>query len=108
MIRFFANHPTAANLLMILILAMGAVSVASLRRETFPDFSADQVEITVVFPGATAEDVEDAICRRVEDAVDGVNYVKEVTTESRENMGRVVVEMEEGGDIRTKCQKIPP
>jgi len=100
MIRFFAKHPTAANLLMIFILALGLFSVASLRRETFPDFSEDKVEITVVYPGATTEDVEDAVCRRIEDAVDGVNYVKEITAEARENMGRVIVEMEQGADIQ--------
>ncbi len=101
MIRFFARHPTAATLLMVMLLALGALSIASLRRETLPDFSAGLVEITVVYPGATAEDVEDAICSRIDDAVDGVNYVEEVTTEATEGRGRVVVEMEEGEDIRT-------
>ncbi|MCP4118805.1 MAG: efflux RND transporter permease subunit [Desulfobacteraceae bacterium] len=101
MIRFFAKHPTAANLLMIIILALGVLSIASLRRETFPDFSEDKVEITVVYPGATTEDVEDAVCRRIEDAVDSVNYVEEITAEAREGRGRVVVEMEPGADIRT-------
>ena len=99
MIRFFAKHPTAANLLMILFVVMGLASLSSLRRETFPDFSEDQVQITVVYPGATAEDVEDAICRRVEDAVDGVNYVKEITSQAKEGIGTITVEMQSGGDM---------
>ncbi len=101
MIRFFAQHPTAANLLMILFLVIGAISLPSLRRETFPDFSEDLVQISVVYPGATAEDVEDAICRRIEDAVDGINYVKEVISEAKESVGNVTVEMQSGGDLRT-------
>ncbi len=101
MIRFFAQHPTAANLLMIFFLVIGAVSLPSLRRETFPDFSEDLVQISVVYPGATAEDVEDAICRRIEDAVDGINYVKEVISEAKESVGNVTVEMQSGGDLRT-------
>ncbi len=100
MIRFFAKHPTAANLLMIIFAVMGLVSISSLRRETFPDFSEKKVEIRVIYPGAGAEDVEEAVCRRIEDAVDGVSYVAEVTSEARENVGIVVAEMEEGGDIR--------
>ena len=101
MIRFFAQHPTAANLLMIFFLVIGAVSLPTLRRETFPDFSADKVQINVVYPGATAEDVEDAICRRIKDAVDGISYVKEVISESKEGSGSVTVEMQSGGDIST-------
>ncbi len=99
MIRFFAKHPTAANLLMIFFLVIGAVSLPTLRRETFPDFSKDKVQVSVVYPGATAEDVEDAVCRRIEDAIDGISYVKEVTAESRESMGSVTVEMQSGGDM---------
>ena len=78
MIRFFAKHPTSANLLMILFMVMGLLSLSRLRRETFPDFSVDAVQITVVYPGATAEDVEEGICQRIEDAVDGIDYVDEV------------------------------
>ena len=101
MIRFFAKHTTAANLLMIFFLVIGAISLPTLRRETFPDFSADMVQINVAYPGATAEDIEDAICRRIEDAVDGVSYVKEITSESKEGLGSVRVEMQSGGNIAT-------
>lgn len=106
MIRYFAKHPTAANLLMLLLVVLGAVSLPALRRETFPDFSADKVKISVVYPGATAEDVEDAICRRTEDAVEGITYVRETTSEAREGVGSVTVEMAPGGDIRTFLQDI--
>jgi multidrug efflux pump subunit AcrB len=106
MIRFFAGHATAANLLMLIFIVLGLVGLTTLRRETFPDFSEDMVQIRVAYPGATAEDVEDAVCRRIEDAVDGVNYVLEMTSEARENMGSVTVEMEEGGDIRTFLEDI--
>ncbi|MEM9701610.1 MAG: efflux RND transporter permease subunit, partial [Planctomycetota bacterium] len=57
MIRFFARHPTAANLLMLAMVAAGLLSVGGLRRETFPDFQPAEVEIRVAYPGATAEDV---------------------------------------------------
>ncbi|QTA80492.1 Acriflavin resistance protein [Desulfonema limicola] len=99
MIDFFAKHPTAANLLMIIFLVMGIMSVSSLRRETFPDFSSDEVEIRVIYPGASAEDIEQAICQRIEDALDQVNYVEEIRSEAREGIGIVVAEMQESGDF---------
>jgi len=99
MIRFFAGHPTAANLLMLTLLVMGAMSLTSLRRATFPDFSQSKVEIRVIYPGATAEDVEDAICRRIESAVESVEQVREIVSEARENVGIVTLRMIEGGDM---------
>ncbi|MCG8684249.1 MAG: efflux RND transporter permease subunit, partial [Desulfobacterales bacterium] len=95
MVEFLSGHPTASNLLMLLFLALGAISVGDLRRETFPDFSENAVEITAVYPGATAEDVESSVCRRIEDAIDSVSHISEVRSTAMENNGRVVVEMME-------------
>jgi multidrug efflux pump subunit AcrB len=113
MIRFFAAHPTAANLLMLLFLVMGLIAVPQVRRETFPDFTEDQVQVRVEYPGASPEDIEDAICRRIEDAIEGVNYVDEVLSEAAEGLGTVTATMEEGADfqqfiddIRTETEAI--
>jgi multidrug efflux pump subunit AcrB len=99
MIRFFASHPTAANILMVVLIALGVLSLPQQRRATFPDFAPREVQISVPYPGATAGEVEEAICQRVEDAVDGLNYVGETRSEAREGVGMVVVEMAEGGDF---------
>ena len=99
MIRFFAKHPTAANLLMLGMLAAGLFTFRDLRRETFPDFTANELEIRVVYPGATAEEVEEAICQRIEDALDGVKFVLEMRSDAREGVGIVTVEMDEAGDF---------
>lgn len=101
MIRFFARHPTAANLLMILFFVMGLFNVRLLQRETFPDYADDEVEVSVKYPGATAQEVNDAICLRIEDAVDTVNYVNEIRSEAKEGIGTVTLEMEEGEDFQT-------
>lgn len=99
MVTYLSAHPTAANLLMVLFLALGAISIGDLKRETFPDFSIDAVEITAVYPGATAEDVEVSVCRRIEDAIDSVSHIAEVRSTAMENSARVIVEMVEDGDI---------
>ena len=72
MIGWFARHPTAANLLLVLIAAIGIMAAPALKRETFPDFRPTEAEINVVYRGASAAEVEDAICRRIWDAVEAV------------------------------------
>ncbi|MBB4266703.1 efflux RND transporter permease subunit [Roseospira visakhapatnamensis] len=99
MIAFFARHPTAANLMMIGILVLGLSALPSLQRATFPTLALDQVQVSVVYTGATAEEVEDAICQRLEDAVSGINDLEETTCEATEGLGALTVEMREGADI---------
>ncbi len=79
MIGYFARHPTAANLVMLALIIGGLFAAPVLQRETFPRVQANKVEITVPNPGARAEDVEEAICQRIEDAIDGIDNVDEVT-----------------------------
>jgi multidrug efflux pump subunit AcrB len=99
MIRFFAGHPTAANLMMAAFLILGLIAAPSLLRETFPRIQPRDVQVTVAYPGASPEDVERAICLRIEDAVDGVENVTEVRCEARENAGVATIEMRQGEDL---------
>jgi multidrug efflux pump subunit AcrB len=99
MIPFFAGHPTAANLLMVVFLGLGLAAAPSLNRETFPEIPPDQVQAQVPYRGAGAEDVEEAICRRIEDALDGVTDIEELRCEAREGLATAIVEMAEGGDF---------
>lgn len=98
LINIFARHPTAANLLMLLFLALGAITVGEIRRETFPDFASTEVEVTAGYPGATAEEVESAVCERIEEAVEGVTHLVKVTSTASEGRSVVIMEMEDGAD----------
>lgn len=99
MIRWFAAHPVAANLLMLAFFVVGLASLPHLKRETFPDIAPQEISITAVYPGASAEDVEDAVCQRIEDAVEGVEGLEEVRCEARENTASAVARMIEGEDL---------
>ncbi|MCK0140013.1 efflux RND transporter permease subunit [Aliiroseovarius sp. F47248L] len=101
MIRFFAAHPTIANLLMILFLAAGLFVAPTLLRETFPRATPSEVEISVPYPGARPEEVETAICERVENAMNAVTGIERQSCEARENLARSVVTMREGDDFQT-------
>jgi multidrug efflux pump subunit AcrB len=84
MIRFFAAHPTAPNLLMLFLLVLGILALPTLERETFPEFAPQELQITVPYPGASPEDIELAICQRLEDVIDGVNDVDEIRCQALE------------------------
>lgn len=106
MIRFFTGHPTAANLFMIVFLVAGALTLPNILRETQPDYAPTETEIRIQYPGATAGEVEEVVCRRVEDAIDGISFVKEVRSDAREGFASVVVEMSPDGDIQTFLRDI--
>lgn len=99
MIRYFTSHPTASNLLMLIFLVIGIFTIPSLRRETFPDFTPSEVDVRIAYPGATAAEIEQVVCQRVEDALDGVRFIKELRSDAREGLGIVTAEMEEGNDF---------
>ncbi len=113
MIRYFAAHPTAANLLMLLLLVLGVAAAPTLKRETFPEIPANEIEVAVVYPGASAEEVEEAICRRLEDALDGVTDLDELRCEAREGRATAIVVKADGGnfdrlqgDVKTEVDAI--
>ncbi|WP_182870343.1 efflux RND transporter permease subunit [Rhodopirellula sp. JC639] len=99
MIDRFARHPTLANLIMLLFIIAGLFALPKLERETFPEFSATEIQIRILYRGATAEEVEEAVCQRVEDAIDGVENVKEVRSDAQEGVAVITVEMRDGADI---------
>ncbi len=101
MIRFFTGHPTAANLLMSLFMIAGLLSWPRMIRETMPEYAPREVEIRIPYPGATAEDVEDTVSRRVEDALEDIEYLQELRSDSREGLSITLAEMSEGGNFQT-------
>ena len=99
MIRYFTAHPTAANLMMIGFLVLGIFVLPGLQRETLPRIEPRLVQVKVVYPGARPEDVEQAICQRIEDAVDGVDNVNEIQCEATEGLATAKLEMVEGSNL---------
>ena len=101
MIRYFASHPTAANLLMISMMLLGLVALPKLQRDTFPIIPATEVNLRIPYPGSTAADVESGICQRIEDAMDSVSGLKEVRCDARENIALITIERHEETDLET-------
>ncbi len=100
MIGYFAKHPTAANILMFIILLLGMTALPTLNKETFPEIKTNQVRVSVPYLGASPGDVEEGICNRLEDATDGISFLEEQRCEARDNLGTLTLDMQEEGDIQ--------
>jgi HAE1 family hydrophobic/amphiphilic exporter-1 len=99
MITWFARHQTAADLLMGAIIILGLTALPGLQRETLPEIQSDKVQVQVTYRGATPEEVEDAVCRRLDDAIEGVVDLEELRCEAREGIATATAVMREGADM---------
>ncbi len=98
MIQYFATHKTAANLIMLFFIIIGFSSLSKLQLETLPKMDLKDVQIQVTYPGATANDVESGVCRKLEDAIEGVANLEEIACESREGVGIAKAQIIEGAN----------
>ena len=97
MAAFIRNNVFATALTVVLIVG-GAIALRNMTREFFPDIELDHILVTVPYPGADPEEIEEGISRKIEEALDTVEGVKRYTTVSMENLGRAIIEVEEGYD----------
>ena len=98
-IRWFIANSVAANLLMLFIIFAGLFTVSQLRMEIFPDITLGIINVSVVYPGASPEDIEESICIRIEEQLAGIDGVKRMTSTSDEGMGSISVEIMFGEDL---------
>ena len=106
MIGYFVRHPTAANLLMLVFILLGLLGYTSLTREVFPEFASEFINVKVIYKGASAEEVEETICQRIEDEIEGTEGVAKVTSTARENVGMVTIEVADGYDVGSVLRDI--
>ena len=99
-IAWFAENTVVANLLMALIVAAGILTIPTITKEVFPEFSMDMITISVRYLGAAPEEVEEGVSVRIEEAIQDLEGIKQITSTSAEGVGAVVVELEEGEDAR--------
>ena len=98
-IRWFIKNTVAANLLMIFIIIAGFFTLSRLRMEVFPDIAIPIINVSVIYPGSSPEDVEESICVKIEEQVQGINGIKKITSTSNEGYGSINVEVENGYDL---------
>lgn len=105
-IRWFVNNSVASNLMMFFIILSGAATIPLLNMEVFPDIEVDIINVTAIYPGATPSDVENAVCVRIEERLQGLDGVKKISSTASENVGSVNVEILSGQDITEMLDRV--
>jgi len=99
LIAWFASNSVAANLLMVIIIAFGLFSGLSIRKQTTPDFTLNNVRITVPYRGAAPQEVEEGVIIKIEEAIQDIQGINRITSNANEGFGRVTVEVNTDEDI---------
>ncbi len=105
-IAWMAGNAVAANLLMLGILAAGFISYQTLIQEVFPEINLDIIEIRAEYPGASPEEVEEAIVMRIEEQIASVEGIKTITSRAAENFGIVNAELKLNEDVSEVLDRI--
>jgi multidrug efflux pump subunit AcrB len=98
-IAWMAKNSVAANLAMLVIFVGGFIGLTRMRQEVFPEFTPEVVAVSVPYPGASPEEVEQGIVLAVEEGVRGLDGVKRITANAGEGMGTVSVELNNGANL---------
>jgi multidrug efflux pump subunit AcrB len=98
-LSYFTRHRTAANLLLVLMIAMGAAAVPRMNTQFFPDVVVDRVSVNIQWDGAGADDVDGAIVQLLEPALLTVEGVESSSSQSREGSASINLEFEPGWDM---------
>ena len=106
LIRWFVNNKVVSNLMMVFIIITGATTIPMLKMEVFPEIDLNIISVTAVYPGATPSDVEEAICIKIEERLQGLDGVKKITSNASENVGNVNIEIISGQDPNDMLDRI--
>jgi multidrug efflux pump subunit AcrB len=105
-IAWFARNHVAANLLMALMAIGGLVSLPSIQQKTFPDIDINVISVGVVYLGAAPEEVEQGVCIRIEEEINGINGIKEITSSAAEGACGVSAELMDGYPVDRALSEI--
>lgn len=98
-IEYFIKYHVAVNVIVLMFVVFGIFGALSLKSSFFPLVDSSNINITVTYPGASPQEVEEGIVLKIEDNLKGLDGVERVTSTSRENSGTINVEIEKGKDI---------
>jgi multidrug efflux pump subunit AcrB len=105
-IAYMARNGVAANLLLLFLVVAGAFSLGQLVQEVFPEFSLDTIQVSVAYPGANPDEVEESIVRKIEEAIEAVEGIDEINATAAEGLGVVSVELKLGTDLQKALDDI--
>ena len=105
-IAWFVRNGVAANLLMVFIIFAGISSALTLPSKVFPEFGLDLIEVSVEYQGATPKEIEESIIQRVEEQVESIEGIQEITATATESRGTVRLELTRGENIQQRLDEV--
>tara|TARA_B110000037_G_scaffold118282_1_gene135529 strand:+ start:2697 stop:5834 length:3138 start_codon:yes stop_codon:yes gene_type:complete len=99
-LKFFVEHRTSANIIMILMIVIGLLSIGKLNKQFFPDFDVEVVAVSIDWPGATAEEIDQNIVQLLEPELRPISGVKKVSSKSVEGLALTQVEFNYGHNMQ--------
>ena len=100
------KRPVAMSALLLALVLLGLNSYRKLSLENLPSVDVPYVTVTTIWPGASSEDVEKDVAKRIEDAVSGVEGLKHTYSTCFENAGNTIVEFAIGTDVDVAAQDV--
>ena len=106
LIAYFIKFPIWANALIVITGIVGLLSLFLMPKSFFPEMNPNRVYIAVSYPGASPKEIEEGITTRIEESLNGIQKVKEITSKSSENVSNITVTGEEGVDVDEMLQDV--
>ena len=105
-LSWMIHNRVTPNLLMIALILGGLYMSTKIKREVFPEFELNTVSVSVTYPGSSPEEVEQGIILAVEEAIRGIDGIKEVNATASEGSGSVIAELRDDADSQKVYQDI--
>lgn len=106
LVAWMVYNRVTPNLLMLCLILGGIFMSTRIKQEVFPEFILDRISVQVSYPGSSPEDVEQGIVLAIEEAIGGLEGIKEITSTASEGSARVSAELEEGANAQKLLQDI--
>ena len=106
LIAAFARNTVFANILLITVVFVGIMSAVMIIKESFPSMEKDSISISVAYPGADPEEVEEGISRKIEEAIERIEGITDYTTESSEGSASARMDVEKGYDVKDVLERV--
>ena len=105
-IRSAVNKPVTTTLVFIAFAILGVFSLVKTSIAQFPEFDSNVIMVMSSYPGANAEDIETNLTKVLENALNGVEDLKDLTSQSKENISLLTLEFEYGVDIEEATNNV--
>jgi len=100
------KNRVTVNLIMIFIIVAGLFTLRRMRREVYPQFDLDMINVIVLYPGSSPEEVEEGICIKIEEKIKGIEGIRRIFSSAYEGRGSITVELDASTDIQRALDDI--